>query len=203
MCIRRLFALLLFVVAVGHSADPKPKTDKVEPLKTAWEKFVRGPDQLAEFEKLTSVQRYDSQMKSVAAAQRSAKNKTYSLRLKVTGVIEPTQHDKLMLVHAQYVEDEYCKIFGAGGTIGIWTSDYKTALQLRVGEEFDLRGNIFYEVHHFDNDVAKVPSLWQRKNINTSVAHFHNGNTRWVRDARIYMINPAIVRLSENERSGQ
>lgn len=183
-------------IALAATLHPQAIAQKkTEPLKTAWQDMVPTDDRGAELESMTSAQRYEHQMKAVSASQKAIKSKTYSVRLKVTGVIEPTQQDKLMLVHGQYVDQEYRKIFGDQATIGIWTSDYKTALELKNGEEFDLSGKIFYEVHYLRNDVGKVPSLWQQKAINTSVAFLDCPITKWVRPMRIYMVNPAIVRL--------
>lgn len=194
-----LMAAVLSTIAAQSAGEGKKTTRECEPLKTAWKDLVATGDRATEIESMTSVQRYDLQMKAVAAAQKSVRSKTFGVRLVVTGVIEPTQQDRLMLVHGQYADEEYRKIFGDQATIGIWTSDYKTALELKNGEIFELRGKIFYEVHYLANDIARVPSLWQQKAINTSVAFLDHHITKWVRPARIYMVNPVIVRNSSDQ----
>jgi hypothetical protein len=172
-----------------------PAGRKAEPLKTAWESMVPDKERAKELEAMTSAQRYDHQLKTITAAQKATRGKTFAVRLKCIGVIEPPEKDKLMLVQGQYADPEYQSLFGKDATIGIWTPDYKTALQLKVGEEFELQGKVICEMHHAENDVARVPSQWQQKAITVSVVLLRHDLTKWVRESRIYMVNPTIVKL--------
>ena len=180
----------LFVLAFCPSVFAQPKP---EPLESAWVDLVVTGDAADARQALTSAQRYTQQIKAIDAAQKKVRGKTYSLRLRCIGVLEPTQLDKRMLVHGQYSDPKHRKLFGENATVGIWTSDYATALKLQNGDEFDVVGKIFYEIHFVERDAGKLTSLWQEKNVNTSVAYLTGSITQWVREARIYMINPKIV----------
>lgn len=178
-------ALLVSAAAV-HAA---------EPLRTAWAPLVPTAERAEEIKAMTSAQKYDDQIKAITAAQKATRGKTFALRLKCTGVIEPPEKDGLMLVHGQYVDEEMQRLFGKDATVGIWTRDYKAGLKLKLGREFEIQGKIICQVNHLANDVGQEPNFWSTKTINTGVVFFDYPLTHWVREARIYMVNPAIVLL--------
>ena len=189
---------ILLALAFGlANLDAAPRR-KTEPLNTAWQDLVASEERASELEAMSSAQRYVAQMTAITDARKKVRSKTYSVRLRCTGVIEPTQGDRRVLVHGQYTDDDHRDTFGKDATVGIWTLDYKTALALKPGDEFELQGKIFYEVFYLDNDVGRVPSEWQQSAVNTSVAFLDYHLTHWVRPARIYMKDPAIVLLEQS-----
>jgi len=186
-------ALLAALLPMSAHAQRTP-----EPIESAWKSLIPTEAEGLAREAMTSAQRYEQQMREVTVARALSRNKVHSIRLRVTGVIEPTTPDRRMLIHAQYDDEGHRKTFGETATIGIWTSDYRTALELSIGDRIDLQGRVFHEVHYLDHDTGRVPSLWSEKTVNTSVAFLNCPITKWVRPMRLYMVNPVIARYESH-----
>jgi hypothetical protein len=198
----RLQILTLIVLhAVAAAAEP-PKTLKVEPLETAYTDLIATDEQLAESMRMTEVQKLAMQLEKLQAAAKECRNKTYSVRLRVSAVTQPLGPQRL-LVHGQYVDPIEIKLFGKDATVGIWTKDQRTAAKLSIGDNIALRGKIFYGVEYFDRDVDRIKDEWKERNLNISVACLHGYLTGWIRGASIYMVNPQIVPIQSDSVEGQ
>jgi hypothetical protein len=202
ICVQILTLIVLHAVAV--TAEP-PKPLKVEPLETAYTDLIASKEQFAD-ERLTEVQKLSLQLEKLDAAGKAIRNKTYSVRLRVSAVTQPLGPNRL-LVHAQYVDPEQVKLFGKDATVGVWTDDPKTASKLHIGDEIELQGKIFYGVHYLEQDVDRIKNEWKERNLNISVALLRGELTGWLREATVYMVNPRIIPIQtesvEGSRSDQ
>lgn len=192
--------ILLIALLIASAAAETPTARKIEPLATAYRDLIATDEQLAAFERMTEVQRLARQLEQLTKAAKECRNKTYSVRLRVTAVVQPFGPQRL-LVHGQYVDPEQIKLFGKDANVGIWTDDAKTAAKLSIDDEIELRGKIFYGVGYFDRDVARIKEEWKEKDLNIGVACLHGYLTGWLRGTSIFMVNPRIVPVQTQAES--
>ncbi len=188
----------------GRATPDKRSKSKVKPLQEAWQELVLTRSELEERNRLPSFQRYELQNKLITEHQRRHQGTTFSLRLRVTAIIEPKAypgHPKgLALLHGWYVDKQHQDTFGAKATIGIWVEDFNSIRPLKIDDEFELRGKIIYVVHYTYRDVDRVKDFWSAKNINTSVAFLNPGTTTgFPLKVRIYMVNPVVVPVESSD----
>lgn len=123
-----LVALLVASTAAETLAQSTTKP-KIEPLASAYTDLLATKERFAEYERMTEVQKLAGQLEQLEKAAKAIRNKTYSVRLRVSAVTQPLG-PRRVLVHGQYVDPEQIRLFGKDATVGVWTDDPKTAGKL-------------------------------------------------------------------------
>lgn len=201
-----LCAIAAMTVSVLAAPPRRSRTSlpaKPEPFKGAWEGLIPAPAERERRQGVTELAGMKIIMDEVGRIRRDCQKKTFAIRLRVIGAYPPKRESgpELALVHGQYVDKEYQDRFGKDATIGIWTRDHGTAEMLAVGDEIKLSGPVAHEVFYVPNDVPKyrLASMWSQKDIMTSVVYLPASMTGLPRDIRVYLVNPSIERILDDD----